>query len=195
MSIFYPVMGIDIVAPLMAVPKAHKIITLGPVDTKRFGNKGSVDKTMNYITQLMMYGSNGFENPAETVEFFPDIGEKLKTYNFKKLKMYQLMYRKHDQQNVSVSYYYDARITDNSLPFKEKVDYVFHKDFEMTPQLKQNLKSIIHSGTMLIGTEDDLVRDWGVKEDVLDNQEFLDTYDIRKDRDQYLFQVNINDYL
>ena len=195
MSIFYPVMGVDIVAPLMAVKNAYKIYTLGPVPEKKFGNKGRVDKTMNHITRLMMYGSNAFENPEETVEFFEDIGEKLKQYNFRKKKMYILQYRKCDGNAVTVNYYYDARMTDKQLPFKDPVDYVFHKNFEVTDDFKDLLREIIHPDTMLIGTEDDLVRDWGVPEEALDDQEPIDTYDIRRDRDQNLFKVNINDYL
>ena len=60
--VFYPEMGIDVVAPLMGIPKVNKIYTLGPVPTKRFDNKQCVEKTMNYISKLIEYGDTRFDH-------------------------------------------------------------------------------------------------------------------------------------
>ena len=196
MSVFYPIMGIDVVAPMMAIDKVYKIYTLGPVPSEMFEQrKGSVEKTMNYITQLIMYGSNAFDRPEEVVEFFPDIGEKLSAYNVRSKKLYLLKYRTHDNRTLMIHYYYDARITDKKLPFTEKVDYVFHKGFEMTDELRENLRDIVHSNTKLVGPNADLTLEWDVPDEVLDELDPIDTYDIRKDQDQYVYQVNIHDYL
>ena len=147
--------------------------------------------------KLMEYGDNRFDvdDKEEVVEFFPDIGDKLKSYNFKKKKMWLLQYRTHDSRIVSVYYYYNARITDPKLPFSEKVDYVLHKDFDLTDNLRKNLRSIVKPTTKLVASDDDLIVEWEVPEKTVDAGEPIDTYDIRKDRDQNLFSVNINDYL
>lgn len=200
--VFYPEMGIDIIAPLQAVPKAYKIYTLGPLPKKKFKNAagGPLKNTIWYITKLMEYGDTSFdpelnEEEDECVEFFPDIGEKLKSYNFKKKKMWLLQFRTHDQNTLSVNYHYNARSSDNRLPFVEKVDYVLHKNYDMTDNLKQLLKSIIKPSTQLIAPEDELLLEWDVPESVMEELEPIETYDINTDQDQRLFSININDYL
>jgi hypothetical protein len=197
--VFYPEMGIDIVAPLMGIPKVNKIYTLGPVPSKRFGNKQCVDKTMNYISKLVEYGDTRFDRDqtenGEIVEFFPDIGDRLKSYNFKTKKMWTSQFRTHDSNIVTLNYYYDARINDDKLPFSEKVDYIVHKDFDFTDHLKKLIKPILKPTTQLIAPEDELSGYWKVPENILDDLELIDTYNINNDADQDLYCVNINEYL
>lgn len=201
--VFYPELGVDIVAPLMAIDKAVKIYTLGPVPKDRFDNSDTkssrsvVDKTMSYIHKLMEYGDNRFEatDTDEIVEFFEDIGEKLKSYNFKKKKMWISQYRTWNEKIVSLYYYYGAKITDEGLPFNEPIDYIVHKDFEFSDHLMDMIKPLIKASTKLIAPERELIRDWGVSEETLDSLTPIETYDINSDEDQMLYELNINDYL
>ena len=109
--------------------------------------------------------------------------------------MWLLQFRTHDQNTLSVNYHYNARSSDKSLPFVEKVDYVLHKNYDMTDNLKQILKSIVKPSTQLIAPEDELLLEWDVPESVMEELEPIETYDINTDQDQRLFSVNINDYL
>ena len=195
--VFYPIMGVDIIAPLMAIDKVCKIYTLGPVPDKQFGKKGAVEKTMRYIQKLMEYGDNRFDvdDPEEVVEFFEDIGEKMKSYNFRKKKMWLSQFRTCDEDLVNLYYYYDARTTDDKLPFTEKIDYIVHKDFEFTEKLKQLIKPLLKSTTKLIAPEDELLIEWGVPEKVLDDTKPTDTYDINSDQDKFMYCVDINKYM
>jgi hypothetical protein len=193
--VFYPQMGIDIIAPLMGIDNVSKIYTLGPVETRKF-KKGAVEKTMNYIHKLMEYGDNRFDvdDPDDVVEFFEDIGTKMKSYNFKRKKMWMSQYRTCDEKLVSLYYYYDSRINDPKLPFNIKLDYIVHKGFEFTDHLKKLVKPLLKPSTRLIAPEEELLADWNVPESVLDESKPVDTYDITLDRDQFLYNLNINDY-
>ena len=195
--VFYPEMGIDIVAPLMAIKKVNRIYTLGPVPVKRF-DKQPLDKTMAYISKLMEFGDTRFDvrnEDNEIVEFFPDVGTTMKSYNFKTTKMWLSQYRQHDQSIVNLSYYYGARTTDPKLPFTEKIDYVVHKDFDFNETLLKNIKPLLKPTTMLVATVEALENFWKVPADVLNELEAIDIYDINKDQDTDLYSVNINDYL
>jgi len=197
MNVFYPELGIDIVAPLMAIKKVNRVYTLGPIPHKRF-EKGALEKTMTYISKLMEYGDTRFDvqnEEGEIVEFFPDIGTTIKSYNFKTLKMWQSQYKMHDQSIVNLSYYYNARQSDPKLPFTEKIDFVVHKDFTFTDNLCKIMKPLLKPSTMLIATAEALSEFWKVPKDVLDELEAIDIYDINKDEDADLYSVNINDYL
>jgi hypothetical protein len=196
--VFYPILGVDIIAPLMVVENTNKIYSLGPVPGERFeGKGGKVEKTMRYISKLMEFGDNRFDAKErdEIVEFFPDIGEKIKSYNFKRRKMWLSQFRTHDQKSVSLYYFYTARTTDSKLPFTEKIDFLVHKDYELTQQLLQNLKSICKPDTKLVAPAKELHLYWKVPKSVIEDLEPIDTYDINKDRDQDLYIVDLNKYL
>ena len=197
MNVFYPEMGIDIVAPLMAIKKVNRIYTLGPVPFKKF-DKQPIDRTMGYISKLMEFGDTRFDvrnEDNEIVEFFPDIGTTIKSYNFKTTKLWISQYKQHDQSIVNLSYYYNARTTDPKLPFAEKLDYVVHKDFEFNDNLCKIMKPLLKPTTMLVATAEALENYWKVPADILNELEPIDIYDINSDQDVDLYSVNINEYI
>ena len=196
--VFYPEMGIDVVAPLMAVPKTNKIYTLGPIPYKKFSGQGSLDKTMKYISKLMEYGDTRFDiqnDEKEIVEFFADVGQTIKSYNFKTKKMWLSQYKTCDATSVSVYYYYDARVDDAKLPFTEKIDYLIHKDYQFTDTLRKNVKTLLKPDTQLVATAANLKNYWGVADEILDDLEVIDIYDINRDCDDDLYAVNLNEYI
>lgn len=189
---FYPELGIDIVGPIMAVPNINKIITLGPVPEGMF-EKSKVERTMDYISKLVEYGDTRHigKKGEDIVEFFPDIGERLKSYNFKTTKMWLSQYRIHNGNTVTLNYYYDAR--QPQLPFKERVDYIYHNNFHFTDSLKAQLNSIVKPTTQLIARDTILLDYWKVPESVVDELQCIDTYNVYTDEDEDLYKIPFKD--
>jgi hypothetical protein len=146
----------------------------------------------------MEFGDTRFDvrnEDNEIVEFFPDIGTTIKSYNFKTTKLWISQYKQHDQSIVNLSYYYNARTTDPKLPFTEKLDYVVHKDFEFNDNLCKIMKPLLKPTTMLVATAEALENYWKVPTDILNELEPIDIYDINSDQDVDLYSVNINEYI
>ena len=171
---FYPEMGVDVIAPLMVDPRITKIYAIGPIpkECKKYASKtkGIVESTVNYITKLMLYGSTSFDHDLDdsedyAVDFFPDISEKIKTVHMKKKKLWILDYKKFNDERLTIWYYYGASLKDRKLPFTERVDYIIHKNYELTDNALRLIESVVDlKKTKVIAPEDELTLQWGLDE-------------------------------
>jgi len=87
-TVFYPGMGIDIITPLVCVPNVNKIVATGPLPHDRF-KKRTLDKSINFICNLIITGNNEFYEGRDVdedhfIEFLIEEAEIMKKYNFKK---------------------------------------------------------------------------------------------------------------
>jgi len=170
--VFYPGMGIDIITPLVCVPNVQKIIATGPLPHERF-QKGTLEKTIIFICNLIMKGNNEFYEGRDVdddhfIEFLIEEGEIMKKYNFKKLGMYLLQFR-YAERLITLNYYYNTspESKEKDWPFHDKFDHVIHKGYKLnvfSPKINfiKNLKNRIKETTKLIGTKDILRGSWNI---------------------------------
>lgn len=183
--VFYPGMGIDIVTPLVCIPNVNKIIATGPIEYERFG-KGALDKTINFMCNLVLKGNNEFYEGRDVdddhfIEFLIEEGEIIKKHNFKTLKMYLVQF-KYNEKLVTLNYYYNVKPEDK-WSFRDKFDYVIHKGCKINVFSKKNnfmnsLKPLLKDTTQLIATKGTLRGTWKtpkdkVPKDPIDGYQFI----------------------
>jgi len=173
--VFYPGMGLDIVTPLLCVPDVYKIIATGPIPKEHFG-KGALEKTFDFICNLIKSGNNEFYEGRDVdddhfIEFLVEEAEILKRYNFKKLGMYTIQFR-YAERKITLNYYYNINpeSTNDKWPFTDKIDFVIHKGhninvFSKKNNFLQNLKPLLKDTTKLIATKDILRGVWQTSKD------------------------------
>lgn len=182
-TVYYPGMGVDIVTPLVCVPKVEKIIATGPYEGT-FTGKNQRDKVFDCICKLVNTGAIQDEETGEWIEFWPQpvfeediIVPVIKKYFFKSTGMWLLQFR---FENRVVTLHYYVNLDPNHKNFKlpesllsQKVDYIIHKSFKwkvnqklykevLTTLCKFDKKDKDMCLTRLIATKDSLRGMWGI---------------------------------
>lgn len=171
-TVFYPGMGVDIVTPLLCISDVCKIVATGPIPHTKFG-KGALDKTMQFICNLVLTGNNEFYEGRNVdddhfIEFLVEEGVILKKYNFKKKKMFLIQF-KYNEKVVNLYYYYNTtpEAKKEDWPFKDQFDYVIHKEYKLnvhSPKINfmKNVKPLLKENTKLISDKGTLRGIWHV---------------------------------
>ena len=170
--VFYPGMGVDIVTPLVCIPNVRKIIATGPIEYERFG-KRALDKSINFMCNLIMKGNNEFYEGRDVdedhfIEFLIEEGEIMKKHNFKTLQMYLVQFR-YNERLVTLNYYYGIKPEDK-WSFKDEFDYVIHKGckinvFSKKTNFMNSLKPLLNEKTQLVATKGTLRGVWKTSKD------------------------------
>lgn len=201
---FYPQMGFDIVTAINASPKICKIYSFGPLPdaiyddnnessrTRRMG----VEETMRMIKNLAQTGHNGvyIDSKKEEIEDFFELPvECSKEYHFKTLQMFMMQFKIgfEDEQRriVTLNYYYNTRMRDDEWPISEPLDIIIHKDYDLPDKTILIKKKLIKPTTKVVSTEFKLLNEWEGTAEEIAGQEFIDSYDIIKDRPLKLYKI------
>jgi len=181
-TVYYPGMGVDIITPVLCVPKVERIIATGPYEGT-FTGKNQLLKVFDCICKLVNTGAIQDEETGEWIEFWPQpifeediIVPVIKKYFFKTTNMWLMQFR---YQNRVITLNYYVQLNPNHKDYKppesvlrDKVDYIIHKSFKWKINekiydqvLKDCCKFDKKSGecmTKLIGTKNDLRGMWNI---------------------------------
>lgn len=200
---FYPQMGFDIVTAINASPKICKIYSFGPLpdaiyddDYDKNKRRMGVEETMRMIKNLAQTGHNGvyIDSKKEEIEDFFELPiECSKEYHFKTKQMFMMQFKIgfEDEQRriVTLNYYYNARMRDTEWPVMEPMDIIIHKDYDLPDKTILIKKKLIKPTTKVVSTEFKLLSEWEGTAEEIAGQEFIDSYDIIKDRPLKLYKI------
>jgi hypothetical protein len=203
---FYPQMGFDIVTAINASPKICKIYSFGPLPDAIYDDEDDkkkstprrmgVDETMRMIKNLAQTGHNGvyIDSKKEEIEDFFELPvECSKEYHFKTKQMFMMQFKIgfEDEQRriVTLYYYYNARMRDEEWPTLEPIDILIYKDYELPDKTVLIKKKLIKPTTKVVSTEYKLLSEWEGTEEDITGQEFIDSYDVIKDRPLKLYKI------
>lgn len=185
-TVFYPGMGVDIVTPVLCVPKLERIIATGPY-LGTFTGKNALLKTFDFICQIANTGALQNKETGEWVEFWDaEIFEEeriepvFKKYFFKKLGMWMMQF-KYNNRTITLNYYVNVDPNDKDFkpPTSEKFDYIIHKSYKwkINPNVYQSIVNTLckkdkdgNNTTKLIATKSDMRGIWHFSKDLFANE-------------------------
>jgi hypothetical protein len=186
-TVYYPGMGVDIITPVVCVPKVERIIATGPYEGT-FTGKNQMQKVFDCICRLANTGAIQDEETGEWVEFWPQpvfdedvIVPVIKKYFFKTTGMWLMQFR-YQTRVITLNYYVQLNPNDKNFKppesvLRDKVDYIIHKSFKwkINPTIynqvlkdcckfdkKKDEQGNVECKTKLIGTKDDLRGAWSI---------------------------------
>ena len=192
--VFYPQMGNDIISPILCSKDVNKIYAFGPLPKGQ-----SLTETIRMITKIAEMGHTGvFENEEEEIEDLFDFPLWCaKSVHFKTKNLYYLQFKygfeDESRRTITLYYYYNASLHDKKwpIPENEKVDYIVYKDYDLEDKTLFERKGILKPTTKIFSTEFKLLKEWNATEEDIANQEFVDVFDVTKQRLLKMYVLNM----